>query len=88
MILCVVTDFHSMSNVRFSATRGSTSGGPDKVDMSLGKAARDTVLMWLGHQKLELDDIIRLNKKEQQAKRQGLGNSRPLQKGKGFVQGS
>ncbi|XP_045549803.1 UAP56-interacting factor-like isoform X8 [Salmo salar] len=33
------------------------------------------------------DDIIRLNKKEQQARRPGPGNRRPLQKGKGFVQG-
>ncbi|XP_024290900.1 UAP56-interacting factor isoform X1 [Oncorhynchus tshawytscha] len=57
-----------MSNVGFSAVRGSTSEGPDKVDMSL-------------------DDIIRLNKKEQQARRPGPGNRRPLQKGKGFVQG-
>ncbi|XP_013994825.2 UAP56-interacting factor-like isoform X9 [Salmo salar] len=32
-------------------------------------------------------DIIRLNKKEQQARRPGPGNRRPLQKGKGFVQG-
>ncbi|XP_029560029.1 UAP56-interacting factor isoform X3 [Salmo trutta] len=61
-------DFYSMSNVGFSAVRGSTSEGPDKVDMSL-------------------DDIIRLNKKEQQARRPGPGNRRPLQKGKGFVQG-
>lgn len=39
-----------MSNVGFSAVRGSTSEGPDKVDMSLGKAARDT---WCGgYQKL------------------------------------
>ncbi|XP_029480053.1 UAP56-interacting factor isoform X1 [Oncorhynchus nerka] len=57
-----------MSNVGFSATRGISSGGPDKVDMSL-------------------DDIIRLNKKEQQARRPGPGNRRPLQKGKVFVQG-
>eukprot|EP00063_Salmo_salar_P019985 XP_013994820.1 PREDICTED: UAP56-interacting factor-like isoform X3 [Salmo salar] len=63
-----VSDFYSMSNVGFSAVRGSTSEGPDKVDMSL-------------------DDIIRLNKKEQQARRPGPGNRRPLQKGKGFVQG-
>uniref|UniRef100_A0A4W5PRT2 UAP56-interacting factor n=1 Tax=Hucho hucho TaxID=62062 RepID=A0A4W5PRT2_9TELE len=56
-----------MSNVGFLVVRGSTSEGPDKVDMSL-------------------DDIIRLNKKEQQARRPGPGNRRPLQKGKGFVQ--
>ncbi|XP_024247773.1 UAP56-interacting factor [Oncorhynchus tshawytscha] len=68
IFLCVATDFHSMSNVGFSATRGISSGGPDKVDMSL-------------------DDIIRLNKKEQQARRPGPGNRRPLQKGKVFVQG-
>ncbi|XP_010900289.5 UAP56-interacting factor isoform X2 [Esox lucius] len=56
-----------MSNAGFSAARGS-SGGPDKVDMSL-------------------DDIIRLNKKEQQARRPGQGNRRPLQRGKGFLPG-
>uniref|UniRef100_A0A4W5QRA6 UAP56-interacting factor n=1 Tax=Hucho hucho TaxID=62062 RepID=A0A4W5QRA6_9TELE len=36
---------------------------------------------------MSLDDIIRLNKKEQQARRPGPGNRRPLQKGKVFVQG-
>ncbi|KAL0966779.1 hypothetical protein UPYG_G00300030 [Umbra pygmaea] len=37
---------------------------------------------------MSLDDIIRLNKKEQQqARRPGNGNRRPLEKGKGFLQG-
>ncbi|XP_038820224.1 UAP56-interacting factor [Salvelinus namaycush] len=36
---------------------------------------------------MSLDDIIRLNKKEQQARRPGPGNRRPLQQGTVFVQG-